>query len=489
MRRIQRLDVRGFRGVHTQTSLLFLGRSVLLFGENGTGKSSFVDALEKLFTGRVSTLDGRAQGLSSDRHGPHIHNSVNTLSIAVTFDDPGTTTFALRANANGLPSDIREYLTSARENLYILRRRQVLEFIESLPRDRYAKLRPFLPLTEVDAVENALRQASEKADDEAQNAKQDSDRVINQIRRELGMSSSLVAPSELDVVSAISDALVKVGQPPIGHIQDLESARSNLDQALAPFGDLSRQSQLSNVIQILGQLVELFESPNLTGFVNSLQELQDREAREARVFYEAVLEQGIKWIQEEGRKTCPLCQNQIQPDELATQVQARLEEMREIVQLRRRTQGAGEQTRQTIRSAQDLLVRLGREVASMASEDQARCEPLVQDLNDTVKAFWESLTGQLRDLKLEQIKTAISLVATDSPLLKRISAERAHLEAILKSLPSPEIAQRILFTRNSILRVKDLWIDRQRADSRTAELSKEAVVARRLQENAQAARK
>src|SRR3990172_1453792 len=168
MRRIQRLDVRGFRGVHTQTSLLFLGRSVLLFGENGTGKSSFVDAIEKLFTGKVSTLDGRAQGISSDRHGPHIRNGVNTLSIAVTFDDPGTTVFALGCNANGLPSEIREYLTSARENLYILRRRQVLEFIESQPRDRYAKLRPFLPLTEVEAVENALRQASEKADDEAQ---------------------------------------------------------------------------------------------------------------------------------------------------------------------------------------------------------------------------------------------------------------------------------------------------------------------------------
>jgi len=489
MRRIQRLDVRGFRGVQTQTSLLFDRRSVLLFGENGTGKSSFVDAIEKLFTGKVSTLDGRAQGISSDRHGPHIHNGASTLSIAITFDDPGTTTFALGSNANGLPSDIREYLTSARENLYIMRRRQVLEFIESQPRDRYANLRPFLPLTEIEAVENALRQAREKADDEAQKATQDSDRVISQIRRELGLPSSLVAPSEQEVLAALSDALVKVGQSPIGGIQDLESARNNLDQALAPFGDLSRQSQISNVTRTLGQLIELFVSPNLTGFVNSLQEFQDREAREARVFYEAVLEQGIRWIQEERRETCPLCQSQIKPDEVATQVQARLEEMREIVQLRRQTQGAVEQTRQTIRSAQDLLVRLGREVDSMTSDDKARGKPLVQDLTDAVKVIWDSLTGQLRDLKLEQIKTAFSLVATDSSLLKRISAERAHLEAILNSLPSPEVAQRILSARNLILRVKDLWIDRQRADSRTAGLGKQAAVAVRLHENAQAARK
>jgi recombinational DNA repair ATPase RecF len=489
MPRIQRLDVRGFRGVHTQISLLFDGRSVLLFGENGTGKSSFVDAIEKLFTGRVSTLDGRAQGISSDRHGPHIHNGANALAIAVTFDDPEASTFTLHSITNDLPPEIRQYVTSAHENLYILRRLQVLEFIESQPRERYAKLRPFLPLTEVEAVENALRQARERADAEAQRARQESERVINQIRREVGLPALSLAPAEKEIVAALSEALVKVGQRPIGQIQDLEAAGSSLDRALAPFGDQSRQSQISNVARSLGQLSELFVSPNLTGLVNSLQEFQDREAREARVFYETVLEQGVRWIQEERRDTCPLCQNQIKPDELAIQVQARLEEMREILQLRRRTQAILEQTRQTIRSGQDLLVRLDREVNLMTNEDKTRCQAIVRELQDTVKVIWESLTGDLRELKIEQIKTAFLLVGIDSSLQKRIAGECARLEQILNALPSPEGAQRILSTRNLILRVKDLWADLEKADSRTAELAKHAAVAFRLHENAQTARK
>ena len=85
MPRIQRLDVRGFRGVRQERSLLFEGKSILLFGENGSGKSGFVDALEKLFAGRVSTLDNRAQGLSSDRHGPHILNGGTPTRLQVTF--------------------------------------------------------------------------------------------------------------------------------------------------------------------------------------------------------------------------------------------------------------------------------------------------------------------------------------------------------------------------------------------------------------------
>ena len=43
--RIDRLDITGFRGVSLKRSLIFDGKSVLLFGENGTGKSTFVDAL------------------------------------------------------------------------------------------------------------------------------------------------------------------------------------------------------------------------------------------------------------------------------------------------------------------------------------------------------------------------------------------------------------------------------------------------------------
>ena len=489
MPRIQRLDVRGFRGIHTQTSLLFDGRSVLLFGENGTGKSSFVDAIEKLFTGKVSTLDGRAQGVSSDRHGPHIHNGAATVSIAIRFDDPGTTTVALGSNTTGLPSGIRAYLTAASENLYILRRLQVLEFIESQPRERYAKLRPFLPLTEVEAVENALRQAKEKADAEAQMAKQESERVIYQICRELGLPTSLLAPSQNEVLAALSEALVKVGQRAIDRIQDLELACNNLDQALAPFGDLNRQSQISSVARTLGQLSELFVSPNLTGLVRSLQEFQDREAREARVFYETVLEQGIRWIHEERRDTCPLCQSQIKPEELTIQVQARLEEMREIVQLRRRTQGAVDQARQTIRSGQDMLARLAGEVNSMTSEDKARPQAIVQELQDTVKVIWDSLTGELRELKVEQIKTSFSLVGPESSLQKQISSGRARLEEILQALPSPEGAQRILSLRNLVLRVKDLWADLETAGLRNGELAKRATVAFRLHENAQAARK
>ena len=86
---IRRLDVASFRGVpHLTASLIFDQKTVLIFGKNGTGKSSFVDAIEKLLCGRVDSLDSRGQGISSDRHGPHIRAGASGPSISSLFQTP-----------------------------------------------------------------------------------------------------------------------------------------------------------------------------------------------------------------------------------------------------------------------------------------------------------------------------------------------------------------------------------------------------------------
>src|SRR5208282_4196271 len=117
MPQISRLDVTGLRGILSQRSLIFNGKSVLLFGENGTGKSSFVDALEWLFTGRITTLDGRAQELSSQKHGPHIRSAAPPF-VSVTFTAPENVTIDSLQTPTKLSVSMAQYLAGAKENLY-----------------------------------------------------------------------------------------------------------------------------------------------------------------------------------------------------------------------------------------------------------------------------------------------------------------------------------------------------------------------------------
>lgn len=489
MPRIQRLDLCGFRGALEEASLLFDGKSLLLFGENGTGKSSFVDALEKLFTGKVATLDARAQGLSSDRHGPHIHLGNNPVKIGVTFADSLSTPFALDTDRTHPPAEVQKYLDSARENLYILRRRQILDFIDSLPRDRYALLRPFLPLSGFERLENELRIAKERAEAKGQQARQQFSSLTNQLGRELGLSIADQAPTEGEIVQAISQFLGTVGQAPIQHFSQLDESVGRLDAALAPFGDLTRQSRISSVISSLEQLREAIASTALIQYEAALEKLRSREAQEARVFYEAVLEQGIRWIQEERRQTCPLCEQEINTEQTIELARQRLDAMRQILDLRRQSQRALDHARQTIRSAQEALGRTTRAADLLASADHGQCQEVLLEVGTALQKASSALDGELRAIKLEDVRAASTVFQGNSPLQLRLAGEQARFQQLLASLPSPERARNLLSARNTIIRVKELWAEISNARTTVSELDQQAIVAARLHEDARTARR
>lgn len=489
MPRIRRLDLQGFRGVRQSVALLFEGKSVLLFGENGTGKSSFVDALEKLLAGRVSTLDGRAQALSSERHGPHIRNGEHPPLIAITFDDVDTTVFNLQSNAESQPTALQDYLQGAGENLYILRRRQVLDFIDSQPRERYDLLRPFLPLSGIEALEEALRQARERTDTEVRNAGQEASRLTQDLHRLLGSDTLSQEPTEEEVIRAVNRDLAAVGQPEITAIAQLSQSIARLSDALAPFGDLSRQSRLANAIQAVEELVEVIPRVQAMSLLVTLETLRRREAREARIFYEAVLEQGVRWIGEESRNTCPLCEQPIDAQRVAGRTQERLVGMREILNLRQEGRRALESARQTVRSAIEATQRAEARVRVLAEEERARVIEAVAAARNVLDAQGEALRGDLATLDIEALRRHSAQVGPDGPLVEGLTRCQDVFRTRLSSLPSPQAAQKLLSLRERLERVSQIWPEVCRARASATEAVARARAARPIYEDAQAARK
>ena len=56
--KIKNISISRIRGVKNSLVLPLGGKSILLYGENGTGKSSISDAFEWFYTERVSHLSG-----------------------------------------------------------------------------------------------------------------------------------------------------------------------------------------------------------------------------------------------------------------------------------------------------------------------------------------------------------------------------------------------------------------------------------------------
>lgn len=69
---LESVRIEEFRGIR-DLSLPFRGHNFAICGNNGTGKSGVVDALEFALTGRISRLAGEGSGNVSVReHGPHV---------------------------------------------------------------------------------------------------------------------------------------------------------------------------------------------------------------------------------------------------------------------------------------------------------------------------------------------------------------------------------------------------------------------------------
>jgi energy-coupling factor transporter ATP-binding protein EcfA2 len=150
IKRIKRLAVSSLRGIRAQRYLAFDGKSVVLLGPNGSGKSSFVEALELAMTGQLRSLTGKA-GITFARHATHIRGG--DFAVEIEFSD-GTT---LRRTDGGVTGALPAgYVAGAPEvGAYVLRRRQLLDFIEAQPSTRYDLIRAFIPLHRASAIEEA----------------------------------------------------------------------------------------------------------------------------------------------------------------------------------------------------------------------------------------------------------------------------------------------------------------------------------------------
>jgi hypothetical protein len=338
-------------------------------------------------------------------------------------------------------------------------------------------------------MENELRRARESAEAETQRAKQELARLVDQLWRELGVSISHQAPSEENVIDVVSQSLERVGQTRINRIQDFDVALQGLETALAPFGDLTRQTRISNTERGLQQLIEQMSSLYLDQLLTTVETLRQLEAQEAHIFYEAVLEQGIHWIQQEERTTCPLCENRINPEETVSKIRQRLEAMQQVVELRRRAQQILNQARQAVRSALESAGKTAREVVAMIKTDRGQAQEVLEKVIDTLKQASEAITADLRDLRIERILETINILREDSPIRRSMATEQERLQNVLKSLPSPEMAQRLLSTRDKIIHLKEIWIELNRIRATVSELEQQAAVAVSLHEDARIARR
>src|SRR5271165_531061 len=124
---LREVRANGFRGIRSGPILSLGPGGLLLLEDNGVGKTSWVDAIEKPLTGRCSSVETGDQSLSWVKHGAHI-NSDDPPAVTLVLSDGGSDyEIHLQSDQATLPSSVRALLSAAKQCSFILRRRTLLD--------------------------------------------------------------------------------------------------------------------------------------------------------------------------------------------------------------------------------------------------------------------------------------------------------------------------------------------------------------------------
>ncbi len=185
---LKALTLTAFRGSCGSFKLGFEpGRKLtLVYGENGTGKTTICDGLEFLARGEVGSLNKRGLGGSLEKYWPSANKTLADIEVVL---ETHSATETCTGRFVGKQMSVEP--AAHRPLVELLRQQQITELIETAPGKRYEALQRFIDVIEVEQSEGALR----KLVDELEADRRDAER------------------SELDSFAALQGLFEAAGKP------------------------------------------------------------------------------------------------------------------------------------------------------------------------------------------------------------------------------------------------------------------------------------
>lgn len=321
---IDSIRIRAIRGIRSQ-ELPISGKNLTLKGENGSGKSSFVDALDYFFTGHLSYFRGE-QELSLKRHLPHKDFDINDISVELTFEACKTSMKRTStAKLKRVPKELKEYFQAASSGQFILRRGQILKFIDAKPAEKYDAIAELIGLSRIELIEQKMRQFARnlklKRAEKIYNIKECYERITGIFGVEVSKKSEVLSNVNLKLEEYGLSKIVSIDELS-DRIRDLmvsEIFGSGVDQhlRLRVIYETARNPILRK------HILEKMQAAN--GKVEKF--ISNRE-RKKLLLLEPFLEHGQKVLSQAEFERCPLCEQSVNRDDLLVSIEKKLKELR-----------------------------------------------------------------------------------------------------------------------------------------------------------------
>ena len=158
--RIKSIELAWFRGAATSVALAPNGKSMVVYGANGAGKSSFVDAVEYVVNNKgIEHLKNEYSGSHLVNAIPNTHKSKSDkTTLKFQFGDNSQLNVAFSRGGSSKISGAEHIgMPNWQYRQTVLRQEEVSRFIHDRKGEKYSALLPLLGLTEMEFAAENLR--------------------------------------------------------------------------------------------------------------------------------------------------------------------------------------------------------------------------------------------------------------------------------------------------------------------------------------------
>jgi len=359
---ITKVQMKGFRGSTRTFELDFDPQKdlTMLFGENGSGKSTILDAIDVVCNDTVGCLEGVSVGQGAGKYLCSLGCQPAALEVVVN-SNAESWTGTLRRNAISIDG------IADKPVVKILRRNEILRLILAQPADRYRALQRFIDISAVERSEDALRSQSTSVEGTINGLVSEQDRASTKLNElwdaegKPGPGTSAMEWARHRVETGIDQLTATLVQlkAVVSVIANAVSARDNYRDRLEKYNNLVDQLN-----DIDGQIARQpsVSAPTAVALLESLEK--------ARGYIEA----------DDALDHCPTCQRPMERAELLGIVNREFDELSELRKLtnnRQRVQSSSDTAKSNLDEALETLVNAAKAVqAAVADVESSEIDDL-----------------------------------------------------------------------------------------------------------------
>jgi len=431
--KLKSLVLEGFRGSLKEVPLGLDDdcKSLVLFGNNGDGKSSFSDALEWFFTDKIKHLEREGCG-REDYFNDALPKTKEPI-VELSFNRNVLDSEKILKRAGGCrysnsTEEFGKYIEDSSKEVSILRYHTMREFIDKTKKEKLEDVEKIIGFEIVNETRaallralNGLRGSTElaalhgsanergSAIVEILGTKPFSDADIissaDKLRKRLGHDKSISDVSTLQSVSDELDKTVKTGEKG-EKLAWLEQIRANV----------SSSKEITNFLKELNQV--------LTSHNELATQREKVEASALGKLYKAGLEALETGFAKAGE--CPLCKRPIDTEELLESLKKEVESIQELLEERT-------QLIEQVKLLHDRIRPLKESLSSLL-EDKVKESLLLPHQIETLKS-WPGLFDQWKKLS-DKVESCLESVAFELPSADSQNALQATLAQLEEAIES-----------------------------------------------------